>query len=82
MWGPPPRPSDPPCSAARIVVHPSYNANSMINDVALIELTADVPASLAPALLNANSGETAGLPEASGAVTARAGLLFVDGAVW
>ena len=50
------------CSVRKITIHPSYNSDTNANDVALIELTADVPASLKAIKLNsAFSNEATGL---------------------
>lgn len=49
-------------SVKAITIHPSYDADTQQNDAAIIELTADVPASLTPVTLNAGtSNEAAGL---------------------
>ncbi len=49
-------------SVKKITLHPSYNSDTNENDVAVIEVTTDVPLSLTPVTLNSGtSNEAAGL---------------------
>ena len=49
-------------SVKKITIHPSYNSNTMQNDVAVIEVMTDVPSGLTPVTLNSGtSNEAAGL---------------------